>query len=209
MCLRSRTALTAELRRMPLMSRRRCRRRCRRMFFVDRDPLRPHLAIGETHTICGLRTRKHNLRDTELHCSVTPRDSGTGTDKVDIGDPAPAFDEVRPVPNGRTNPRDAVSRLRDFATSQLRDFATGRESQRRRFPDNLATIQRVEYRDARVLARRSRRPHGDRRTARARPAQRSRTADLKPLTSGNSLRPVDFARLSSAEWATSMGSVYW
>ena len=88
---------------------------CRRMFFVDRDLLRPHLAIGETHTICGLRTRKHNLRDTELDCSVTPRDSGTGTDKVDIGDPAPAFDEVRPVPNGRTNPRDAVSRLRDWS----------------------------------------------------------------------------------------------
>jgi len=85
------------------------------MFFVDRDPLRPHLAIGETHTICGLRTRKHNLRDTELDCSVTPRDSGTGTDKVDIGAPAPAFDEVRPVPNGRTNPRDAVSRLRDWS----------------------------------------------------------------------------------------------
>ena len=119
MCLRSRTALTAELRRMPLMSRRRCRRRCRRMFFVDRDLLRPHLAIGETHTICGLRTRKHNLRDTELDCSVTPRDSGTGTDKVDIGDPAPAFDEVRPVPNGRTNPRDAVSRPREIAKSRL------------------------------------------------------------------------------------------
>ena len=115
MCLRSRTALTAELRRMPLMSRRRCRRRCRRRFFVDRDPLRPRLAIGETHAICGLRTRKHNLRDTELDCSVTPRDSGTGTDKVDIGAPAPAFDEVRPVPNGRTNPRDAVSRLRDWS----------------------------------------------------------------------------------------------
>ena len=89
------------------------------MFFVDRDLLRPHLAIGETHTICGLRTRKHNLRDTELDCSVTPRDSGTGTDKVDIGDPAPAFDEVRPVPNGRTNPRDAVSRPREIAKSRL------------------------------------------------------------------------------------------
>ena len=104
------------------------------MFFVDRDLLRPHLAIGETHTICGLRTRKHNLRDTELDCSVTPRDSGTGTDKVDIGDPAPAFDEVRPVPNGRTNPRDAVSRLRDW--SRISTSTVPRQSR------NDSTIQR-------------------------------------------------------------------
>ena len=40
------------------------------MVFVDRDVLRPHLAVGETHAICGLRTRKHHLRNTELHCSV-------------------------------------------------------------------------------------------------------------------------------------------
>jgi hypothetical protein len=40
------------------------------MVFVNWDVLRAHLAVGETHAICGLRTRKHNLRDTELHCRV-------------------------------------------------------------------------------------------------------------------------------------------